>query len=218
MKVLILVLSNYDSGLYNRFLEAQESTWDSIEEENVKTFFYYGNRQNDEIIGNHIHLKIDETLHNCGPKTIKCFEQIINLEFDFVFRTNSSSYVDKKLLVKYLKDKPKKKYYSGVIGNHLGIPFCSGSGFFLSKDLVKLLVTNQNLLDYTYIDDVAIAKLLNSFNIELSQSERFDVIDDNIPTNFFHYRLKTENRNEDINRMKKIFNSKCNILQETSLN
>jgi hypothetical protein len=102
-----------------------------------------------------------------------------DFDFDYIFRTNSSSYVDKKLLKEYLKDKPRNNFYSAIIGNHNGISFGSGCGYFLSRDLVHFLIDHKNELDLTLIDDVSVGKLLSKYNIELVNSSRFDVINHN---------------------------------------
>jgi hypothetical protein len=213
MKILILVLSHNDNGgIYSEFYKTQKETWDSVDIDDVQTFFYFGNSEQNIIIGNEIHTNTPEGLVNCGYKTIEVFKLINEIDFDFIFRTNSSSYVDKQLLKSYLETKPKENYYSGIIGNHNGIPFCSGSGFILTKDLVKLLIDNENILDYTFIDDVCFGKFLSSKGIQLIPSKRFDIINDDYPPiDYFHYRLKTENRINDIENMKKIHKNKTLI-------
>lgn len=209
MKILILVLSLNDGDLYTNFYNTQKNTWDSINVEGVETYYYFGNSNNNEIIENNIYTEVNETLLNCTDKTIQTFKLINHIEYDYIFRTNSSSYVDKHKLKDYLIDKPKNNFYSGIIGLHEGNYFCSGSGFFLSKDLVTLIINNENLLDRSFIDDVSIGNFLNKNGIPLINSERFDVLSsDDINENFFHYRLKTSDRNEDINNMIKIFNKK----------
>lgn len=212
MKILILVLSYNDNGLYTKFLNAQKETWDSIQVDGVNTYYYFGNHTDNVIENDQILTKSPEGLMNCTHKTIECFKQILTFDFDYIFRTNSSSYVDKLGLKNYLIDKPKNKFYSGIIGNCNDIFFCSGSGYFLSKDLVKLIVENENIINHSLIDDVAIGQFLGSNEVCLINSERFDVIEsNNIPLNFFHYRLKTTNRDNDIYNMKLIFSEKCNL-------
>jgi hypothetical protein len=211
MKIIILVLSLNDGDLYTEFYNTQKKTWDSIEVDGIDTFYYFGNCEDNEIVDNNIYTNVSETLLNCTDKTLEAFKLINNMDYDYVFRTNSSSYVDKHRLKEYLNNKPKTNFYSGIIGLHEHNYFCSGSGFFLSKDLITLLINNEDKLDRNLIDDVSIGKLLNSFNIPLVNSERFDVVSsDDISNNFFHYRLKTLDRNDDIKNMIQIFNNKCN--------
>jgi hypothetical protein len=210
MKILIMVLSYDDSNIYTKFYETQKKTWDSVSINNVETYYYFGNKNENRIIGKDIHTIVPESLVNCGPKTIESFKLIHNKNFDFVFRTNSSSYVDKELLKIYLENKAKSNFYSGIIGNYFGTPFCSGSGFILSKDLVNILIENEKNLDYNLIDDVCFGKFFSDLGVIPSNSQRFDIIDmtTEIEPNFFHYRLKTHDRINDINNMEKIHNQK----------
>jgi hypothetical protein len=139
-----------------------------------------------------------------------------NIEFDYIFRTNSSSYIDKKLLYNYLIDKPKTNFYSGVIGDLNGNKFASGSGYVLSKDLVEVVLDNLDLWNHDYIDDVALGILLNKIGHRPVEAPRFDIdihnffhnIFNKVPLNFYHYRLKSKNRNFDISQMKKIYKNK----------
>ena len=215
MKILILVLSYDDNNIYSDFYKSQINTWDSINVEGVNTFYLFGNHINDEIIDNKILVNVQETsTHICGHKTLKAFELINNLEFDYIFRTNSSSYVDKDLLLKFVNDKPKNNYYSGVIGNYENIPYASGSGYFLSRDLFDLVIENINLWEHHLIDDIALGQLLGRFNVYPQPNQRFNIIDNdninniNIPNNYYHYRLKTYDRESDISNMYNIFKLK----------
>lgn len=209
MKILILVLSFNDNAIYSEFYKTQKETWDSEKIDGVETFYYFGNTNKNEIIGNDIFVDVNESTHNCGYKTINTFELINDLEFDYVFRTNSSSYVDKKMLLEYVETKPKENYYSGMIGNYDGINFASGSGYFISKDLIHLVLNEKNKWKHELIDDVAIAKILFDNNISPSHNDRFDVLNwFKIPMNFFHYRLKNKNRNFDIETMYRIKKNK----------
>mgnify|MGYP002478035230 CR=1 FL=1 len=151
----------------------------------------------------------DNLIINCGYKTIKSFLLTKDFKYDYIFRTNSSSYVDKKLLLNFVSDKPKTKYYSGLIGYHGNIAFASGSGFFISKDLVDYVIENSTKWNHNLIDDVALASLLSNYGVHPYLNERIDILDDyNIPNHYFHYRLKTGSRVNDIKRMYSIHNIK----------
>jgi len=209
MKILILVLSYNDNRIYSDFYKAQKETWDSEKIDEIETYYYFGNHNKNEIVDRNILLNVTDNFKNCGHKTIKAFELIKDFEFDYVFRTNSSSYVDKKMLLEYIKTKPKFNYYSGVIGKYQDIDFASGCGYFISKDLINLVLNEKDKWSHEFIDDVAIAKLLFENNIIPSNNDRFDVLNNiEIPMNFFHYRLKNEDRNFDIKTMYHIKNKK----------
>lgn len=98
MKILILVLSFNDNSIYSHFYDAQKQTWDSINIEDVNTYFYFGDNNENIIIGDKILLNVNESIINCGRKTLECFDMIKDFNFDYIFRTNSSSYIDKELL------------------------------------------------------------------------------------------------------------------------
>jgi hypothetical protein len=68
---------------------------------------------------------------------------------------------------------------------------------------VHLLIDNKEKLDFSLIDDVCFGKFLSSNNIPLINSYRFDLTynTNEIDEGFFHYRLKTNNRINDINNM-----------------
>lgn len=216
IKILILVLSFEDNELYTSFRKCQEETWDSVNDDCFETYYYFGGSTNQYIQKNKIYLNCDEGLINCGHKTIACLNAIKNFDFDYIFRTNSSSYIDKKLLYNFLINKPKDKYYAGIIGEHNNIKFASGSGYILSKDLVFLVLNNKEYWDHSILDDVSLGKLLSKFFINPVQTERIEIVVNNylmfnfikIPLNYFHYRLKSKKRKFDLLLMKKIFKNK----------
>jgi hypothetical protein len=214
MKILIIVLSyNDNGGIYSQFNEIQKKTWDSINVENVETFYLYGNHDKNEIVNGDILTDVIETGPNCGGyKTIKSFELINNLEYDYIFRTNSSSYIDKKIL-NGLFSQSSTGVYAGLTSSHDNIGFVSGSGYFLSRDLVELVVKNSNLWNHNLLDDIALADLLSKFNITpTSTNHRCDVTVKNqwIPMDFYHYRFRTDYREHDIENMDYVHKLKTN--------
>ncbi len=210
MKILIVTLSYLDGGIYTKFFESQNESWNSVEVDGVDTFFLVGNNDKDEINGNLIKTNVPESLINCGHKTLKAFELLKNRDYDYIFRTNSSSYVDKQMLKDYLQDKPRTNFYSGVIGNHHGIVFASGSGFIISKNVVDLVLLKQEYWEHRFIDDVALGLLLRNLRISPVPAPRFDIqtVNNNTPMNYYHYRIKTPNRLNDCQYMKSIFELK----------
>ena len=101
-------------------------------------------------------------------------------------------------------------FYAGFIGNHHGINFASGSGYFISKDLVIRVLQNKDLWDHNLVDDVSLGKLLTrNFFVDIQKVERIDLessdydskrILDN-PRNVFHYRCKSVDPNTTIQIM-----------------
>ena len=216
MKVIISILA-MEARHYPLLDSAVRKTWYNLNEENHKIFFYYGNREKNEIVGENIYTTFDEGLYGCGHRTIAMLELLYNeYEFDYIFRTTLSSYVDIKKMTEFLNDKPKDNFYCGVIGDFYGIPFCSGSGYFLSRNLVKLILDNKNLWNHEYIDDVALGILMKNFGVPMVEGERQNVVSNSplpyeeFDLNNYHFRLKSSNVNveTDITNMINLYNIK----------
>jgi hypothetical protein len=211
MKILISVLTYLDDDIYSKFYEVQNKTWDSLDVDNVETFYYVGNGDKKEVLGKLVINDLPELVENEGYKFINFLTQTFDKEYDYVYHTNSSSYVDKELLYEWLLDKPRDNFYSGVIGNWGGYNFASGCGFTLSKDLVKLILDNQDMWSHGDVDDATLGVMMNHLGKTVYPAPRFDITTTKIttiPTNYFHYRCKTIDRNFDIESMIKIFDLK----------
>lgn len=149
-----------------------------------------------------------------GMKTIEAFTASIqNLDFDYIYRTNVSSYVDLTQLNEFIRNKPRSGYYAGAIGAHQGIKFASGCGYFLSRDVVNKVLENRDLWDHNLIDDVSLGKLLTKeLNIEVQGVERIDLDTINFSMvqiksksqSVFHYRCKATDPKVTIQIMKSV--------------
>ena len=115
-KILISVLS-LEKEPFISLEKSIRETWGSTKPEGIDIIYYYGNSKEDKLIGDKLYLNAPEGLINVGHKTLKMYEYIYNnFDFDYVYRTNSSSYIDIKKLQSFIADKPTEKFYSGVIG------------------------------------------------------------------------------------------------------
>lgn len=213
-KVILLILASEEEKFLNIETEGIRKTWLREVPSNIKPIFYYGNKNEITLNGDRLFLTSEEGISNCGKKTIQAFKFINEkYNYQFIFRSNISSYVDLTLLLNSIDDKPKTKFYDGCIGNYGGVNFCSGCGYWLSKDLVDLILNNEQNWDHDLIDDVALGKLLTNLNIKpYGKAIRFDVTNNeqDIDPNYYHYRCKDldGNRKNDIIRMNKIHNIK----------
>lgn len=211
MKILISVLTYLDGGIYENFYHKQNETWNSIDVDDVDTFFYIGGGEKKEI-RNHFSINdLPETVPNEAYKLLNFFNQTLEWDYDYIYHTNSSSYVDKKLLVEWLSTKPKTGFYSGVVGNYHGHLFASGCGFTISKDVVKLILKHQNEWTHGMEDDATLGILLKKYGIDVYPAPRLDIDYNNfnnISNDYFHYRCKTNNRVFDIENMGRIHNNK----------
>jgi hypothetical protein len=151
----------------------------------------------------HISLNLTESYSLIGLKTIKTFKTILKISnFDYVYRTNVSSYVDLVSLTKFVEklEDEDLNYFGGVIGDHRGQKFASGSGYLIGRNTLRKAVESSNKWDHSLIDDVALSKLLlQEHGITPAQISRHDfksVIEVENATfvnnDNFHYRCKSK--------------------------
>ena len=107
----------------------------------------------------------------------------------------------------------KEKVYAGVIGVGTSTLFCSGAGFWISKDICNFIIENEKNLDFKLNDDVSIGNFLYKKNIKLIKLNRFDILRNkrylfkNIINNHYHIRIKNiKNRNNDLIYFKHLTN------------
>jgi hypothetical protein len=203
MKTLVLVLGCRTQP-YPALIETIESTWAAEEVDGVSVLFYYGGGELRRA-GRHLYLPVPDDLPNVGRKTIAAFEHVLGeVDFDVVFRTNCSSYVDLPNLRQHvLARRPERGFYAGFIGVHDGVTFASGSGYFLGRDLVELAVRERAAWDHDLVDDVALGAVLDRHGVRPEPTTRpyFGSVEDvvDVDTSQFHFRCHTDSpgRRED---------------------
>lgn len=215
-KILNLVLGCKE-GHYADIDTAAKKTWASVSLDNVKTIFMYGGGKTifwDENDSFYVNKK--ESLDICPYKTLTAYETFIESDFDYIFRCNSTGYYDLNIVSEFVEDKPLEKFYCGCHGELNRVNFASGSGYFLSKDLVTEIVKNKELL-YNYgmpgwCDDVMIGKFVTQvLGVQVdSSAKRIDLnprdISDDLDMSFYHYRILNKG---DANSIYRIHELKC---------
>lgn len=216
MKIIIIVIAQKQEP-YITLEAACRNTWASVKHPDIQVLYLHAQPNitshidNDELI-----VEGDEGFTNIGYKTIKAFEYCLNhLEFDYVYRTNISSYVDQYGLYDYATTCSIDNIYSGIIGDHNGIPFASGCGYLISKNLMQYAVDNRHLWDHiSHYDDVSLAKVLQTIPISPTFTSRVDIctdddlqsFDSNIIGKCFHFRCKNANdRSHDVRVMNMLY-------------
>jgi hypothetical protein len=174
MKILVGVLANDENGYDEMVQAARDTCYKNIPEE-FEVFYLYARRNGIDIPKNGI--KIDgDTFYSDYPeskpdliiKTFDFFKYCLeNKDFDYIFRPNCGSYLSLPLLKEFIVNNklPKDNVYLGCPGVHNGVAFVSGSGFLISKNLVKIIVENEDLVNHLSTlhgnhDDVTIGSLL----------------------------------------------------------
>jgi hypothetical protein len=79
---------------------------------------------------------------------------------DFLYMSNSSSYVNIENLLNFVSNLSPFEIYGGTMNTFAGIDYASGSNRIISRDLVKYVIDNFDQWDFTYVEDVSLGKIL----------------------------------------------------------
>jgi hypothetical protein len=195
-KILILSLGCKNDH-YLPINDAARNTWLTKSPTNIKTVFLYGGKEIFYDGLNSFYVDQEEHYGLMLYKTICAFEFFLkNYEFDYIFRCNETGYFDLENMNKFIQDKPLNNFYCGIVGELNGDLFASGSGFFISKDVVLKLVENKNSLDYNYnFEDVFLGRfIIKNLKIDIHPSARRidldpNIIPDDLDMTHYHYRI-----------------------------
>ena len=65
VKIIILVLSyKDDGGIYDRFQKSQSETWAGVPYSDTETFFFYGDSDENKIVGDKIYVTVNSGCYN----------------------------------------------------------------------------------------------------------------------------------------------------------
>lgn len=167
------VLAN--DGQYKKMVDSLKDTCYSKKIDNTETYFIYARRSGVQIPENSCMITKHETYNNFYFDFIESREFILNktmaffsycynnLKFDYIFRTNCGSYVNLKLLKKFIKDNNigKENVYLAIENKPKDIDFSygSGAGILFSRDVIKKIIDNKEYLKKG-IDDKVFGKVL----------------------------------------------------------
>ncbi len=176
MKILILV-QGCDDEPFKRLNHVQRLTWDKEEHPNVTTLFYLSDSKlpKDSVA---LHAK-SKSLYVDGSEAYnmmhwrmkRTLDAVWDQDWDFIFRTNSSSYINKNLLYEWALTQPLEKTYCGIDGGG----FASGCGVLISRDLIDII--RKNIDEYpTDSEDCCMGSILSKRGYGVTKgAERFDV-------------------------------------------
>jgi len=203
MKILILVLASDTDERYIKLQSYWRRYMNSSPE--IDCYFYKGDPtlQKDAVLdisSNTLWLKIPETWDTIRTKMKMAFNYFSMETYDYIFRTNLSSFVHFGRYIEYCKTIDiRNGFCSAVIGNDNGHTFPSGSGFTITPDVAKLIAEAD---DKELMDDVYVGWCLHNLNIPIQPAKRlnFHVRDDmkNIhDESVYHFRIKSFTSYED---------------------
>jgi hypothetical protein len=204
-KVLVLIAASDDLPVY---VEEQQ-IWRSymhLDREHFEVYFIKANPELEtdyEISSDVIWSKVENNLSTgMVHRVISSIEAMMPKmeEFDYVLRTNLSSFFIFPRYLKFINTLPRTNCYCGVIG-YVEVLFVSGAGFLLSRDLAKQMVNDKEYLiepSPLYWEDLIIGKYFYDLNVPFLNSSRMDFVTlsswmegkNFIPEHIHHIRTK----------------------------
>ncbi len=213
-KVLVLIIASDNLEAYIKLQNVWRSYMHS-DPEHFEVYFIRGNPDLStpyKIEGDDLFVKCEENyVPGITEKTVLSIEAMLPRikEFDYVLRTNLSSFYAFDRLLNYLLCMPKEGYYGGVhqylpedwVPEYGRIDFVSGAGILLSSDLAEMLVSEkEDVLEFSkeLPDDVLFGyyfqnKSIPIFGIgrlDIPSIEHWNLIKENMPEVIFHFRAK----------------------------
>lgn len=198
-KILILLLSSFKYPSPRNEL-IQKKTWIKEAESNgIKVVNFTGNSNKLTFNYPNLNLTSGDSIKEVGYKTLEAFEwSEENISYDYIFRVNSSSYVDTPRLIKFINNLNQEFVYAGSIKNikMLDLKFISGSGVLFNKNAIKKILVHKDEWDHDLIDDVALGKLCKKIDIPTTEGEFFEInsniLNYNSIPESYHIRCKLE--------------------------
>jgi hypothetical protein len=215
---IFLIISSSDVPQYLQMKELSKLYYNLFNDKIKHFYIEFKNDLEVDIIEqeDHIYMKGVESIKpGILIKTKYALDYINNkYSYDYVIRTNLSSFWDLNNLLKFKNYLP----YQNLCCGHLPFnSFISGTGIIMSTDVSKKItpLMNENI---SYNDDIYISNLLTNCkytiqNIENIENTGFtikyliynnnDVISEDT-NNILYYRIKNDDRNIDIDMFKKL--------------
>jgi hypothetical protein len=205
-KFIILIIDSDSDPIYDSFREIIRKYMNTYPND-IKTLFIRRSPHIHEatIVGDTLYTHgVENFIPGIFEKTIHSMDFCLkNYSFDFLIRTNMSSFWNYHCLLEKYETFPRSRFVCASIGVHDNIKFPSGCGHILSRDVVECCVMNyHNVNRYRYLDDVVIGSILQLGNIPITVGDRFDftsstnkevakqdIINSNHSTHY-HYRVK----------------------------
>ena len=172
-KLLVLIIASDDYPVYGELQKLWRS-YMHYDKDHVEAYFIRGNDALETTHAFQEDVLWTKTPENLIPgivnKTILSLEALMprikNHEFDYVLRTNLSSFYVFPRLLAFLRTCPTKGFYCG---SNIGVEgIGSGCGFLMSPDVAQMLVDHKQEIydDETSFDDVVIGAHLPRMSSE----------------------------------------------------
>lgn len=166
MKLCILIIASLGES-YKRYLHA----WKTIQYPPWVTVKYAFHSvelaKRLDVSGSDIYIRGQEIIRpGLFFKTRAAMEYLLeNEEFDYILRTNLTTFFNVELLEDFLRDKPTT---NAMFGNYTFNTFLSGSGYIMTRDVVQRFIDwdwEEEINPMMMHDDEAVGKFMHSYEI-----------------------------------------------------
>lgn len=113
-------------------------------------------------------IQMPDSLLLQGVKNVSVFRKSLELDFDFLVTTITSSYLNVPLLESALSQIPPTNFVGGRIEKSGKMEYQQGSFRVYSRDVVYKLVKNSHKYKHWKIEDIAMGDLVSMYYSELS--------------------------------------------------
>lgn len=122
--------------------------------------------------GSAIRVPVPDLIHFNGQALIAALRWLrATQDFDYLFRVNSSAYVNVPVLRALLDELPA----TGILGGNVepgasfwGFDFVNGAGMLMSRDLVTGISDAQDRWDHRLLDDVAVGRIARDLGMDVT--------------------------------------------------
>lgn len=173
----------------------------------------WSSRRPVQVEGGVLKTSVPETWILISAKTKAAISYVANsCDFDYILRTNSSTYIDIASALAYLEAAPRRQVYGGPLVSNNNLAFIQGTGILMSRD-VATLIGDDPAFDFGVVDDGAVGRSVERLGIEpvkipqieLRSSAAFDELPSD-PGGGFLFRCKAAggNRTHDQTAMRRL--------------
>lgn len=225
-EIIFLIISSNNEDVYSEMRELSPNYY-NLYPDKIKFFFIENKEMDVDVIedGNYIYVNgVESFVPGIYNKSVKAIEYVTNnYSFDYVIRTNLSTFWNMPNLFSYLSSAPKVSLAASF--SFMG--FLSGTAIILSRDVGIIVYSNPNYVNIA--DDVAISQTIQSHGIDLyniteykwgflippdyihPSNCRFLTINDTDFSDILSFRIKNPDRKTDIICFKFLLKNLYNI-------
>jgi hypothetical protein len=149
---------------------------------------------------------VPETLAHAGLKTLATLQFVLGRsDWEATWISNTSSYVRLDELQNWMEGRSGQGVYAGARTVYRGNEFVSGTGVFMSRDVVEAVVANREEWEHDFLIDVALGRLCGRLGIGITHIPRLDIphasfldtVEPGEVLSYLHFRCKSNPRPEE---------------------